>query len=102
MTAKCHVKNKSSVQFYFYNRALGFRPSCVGVVSFFHQYCGLSFSPSCTYPADNPEPCEGQQLTSTAVVIDHDVTTTAIGVAAAYLGQEKKRELTTPSAGWLL
>lgn len=81
------------MQFCLYNRALGFHPSCVGVVSFFHQYFGLS----CTYPADNPEPCEGQQLTSTAVVIDHSTTTTAIGVAAPYLGQQRK-ELTMSSA----
>lgn len=51
-------------------------------------YCLLS-RPSCTYPADNPEPCERQQLTSTAVVIDHNITTTAIGVVASYVGQKK-------------
>ncbi|KAI7785724.1 hypothetical protein LA080_006290 [Diaporthe eres] len=43
----------------------------------------------CTYSAENPEPCEGQQLTSTIVVIDHDITTPAVGVAAPYVGQTK-------------
>lgn len=67
-------RTKVLCNFAFYNRALGFHSICARVISFSHQYHSLPFQPSCTYPADNPEPCEVQQLTSTAVVIDHGIT----------------------------
>lgn len=85
----CEI-TKVLCSFAFYNRALGFHPVCARAISFSHQYHCLPFQPSCTYPADNPEPCEVQQLTSTAVVIDHGITIRQlIGVAAPYVGRKK-------------